>query len=572
VSPTPTDHRLLPRVTTGPLEMLTGDSGLRWVSWHGVEVIRGIAFPVRDADWGTMPVQVTACTTDASETHLTHSIAFTVGDGAFAGALAVNAIINDVCRIDAHLTLIATRDMVVNRAGFVILHPLDGVVGHAMTIRHPDGGTHQINLTPRISPAQPARDIAGLSHQVHGVGVDIAMTGEVFEMEDQRNWSDASLKTYCRPLGLPRPYTVAAGQVIQQTLSITLTGRPTPTPVGTTVTTGTMPVIALAHQAGLSTAASFQHFPGLAVQARIDAGSDLDWLPTGAALEIIADDAAEIARIAGAGVTPRAVVAIPRAYLASHQPDEPWPQPTPADLIPPLRAAFPAARLMSGVLTNFTELNRCPPAPGGDAITFQGTAIVHAGDDASVIETLQAWPDILASAALLANGRPLHLGLCSIGMRSNPYGAAVAANPDRRRIAMAQDDPRQDLTFAAAWALGLLATLAEAGVAEVALAMPDGPLGAIGPQGPRPIYHLIRHAAGLAGHAATIRRAGGLTVVQTAVGGMAANLGTDTAVLSVTGWHLTDKMPADAAWCDRPPARITALGPTDVALWNGEMS
>ena len=32
-------------------------------------------------------------------------------------------------------------------------------------------------------------------------------TGDVFEMEDQRNWTDASFKTYCTPLRQPFPAT-----------------------------------------------------------------------------------------------------------------------------------------------------------------------------------------------------------------------------------------------------------------------------------------------------------------------------------------------------------------------------
>ena len=73
-----------------------------------------------------------------------------------------------------------------------------------------------------VSPAQPVRDIAGLAHTVHGVDVDIAFRGEVFEMEDQRNWTDASYKTYCRPLALPRPYTVAAGERVEQDVTVRL--------------------------------------------------------------------------------------------------------------------------------------------------------------------------------------------------------------------------------------------------------------------------------------------------------------------------------------------------------------
>lgn len=34
-------------------------------------------------------------------------------------------------------------------------------------------------------------------------GVISEFEGDVFEMEDQRNWTDASYKTYCTPWGCP---------------------------------------------------------------------------------------------------------------------------------------------------------------------------------------------------------------------------------------------------------------------------------------------------------------------------------------------------------------------------------
>ena len=42
----------------------------------------------------------------------------------------------------------------------------------------------------------------------------------MFEMEDQRNWSDASYKTYSRPLSLPFPYPIAAGERVRQSVWI----------------------------------------------------------------------------------------------------------------------------------------------------------------------------------------------------------------------------------------------------------------------------------------------------------------------------------------------------------------
>ena len=45
------------------------------------------------------------------------------------------------------------------------------------------------------------------------------MEGDAFEMEDQRNWIDASYKTYVRPLALPWPYTIATGRAVQRSAS-----------------------------------------------------------------------------------------------------------------------------------------------------------------------------------------------------------------------------------------------------------------------------------------------------------------------------------------------------------------
>ncbi len=56
------------------------------------------------------------------------------------------------------------------------------------------------------------------------------------------------------------------------------------------------------------------------------------------------------------------VLALPESYLRSYQPAGPWPAgPTPQDLWKHARASFPAAGIGGGVLTYFTELNRCRP-------------------------------------------------------------------------------------------------------------------------------------------------------------------------------------------------------------------
>ena len=48
----------------------------------------------------------------------------------------------------------------------------------------------------------------------------IDLQGDVFETEDQRAFTDASFKTFSRPLEMPRPFKVDAGTLIRQVVTI----------------------------------------------------------------------------------------------------------------------------------------------------------------------------------------------------------------------------------------------------------------------------------------------------------------------------------------------------------------
>jgi hypothetical protein len=520
-------------LAAGRLTAEIRDGALGAVRLDGVEVLRALTYPVRNADWGTHLTVTTGEETGEEAGATTYTRRFADAGGAFHGLFRVAV---SETSVGAEVTLTFARAARVNRAGFTLLHPVRGVAGTPLAIRHPDGRVTRTAFPARISPGQPARDIAGMTHAVGGVTVDIAMEGDTFEMEDQRNWSDASFKTYCRPLSLPRPYDVAAGQVVRQRIVLTLRADgPVVAPdTGAGTRTARLPQVMLAHEAGLSDVAALDAFPGVPVQLRLTGATpdaDLRALAArshktgaGTALEIAFDDMAGlhalIARARAAGLAPLRVAALPRGYLQSHQPEGPWPAgPAPADALAPLRAGFPGAAAGGGSLTNFTELNRCRPDPAAvDFVTFGNTAIVHAADDLSVWQTLEALPDILATAADIAGGKPLHLGLVSIGMRSNPYGAGVEPNPDRLRLPMAMDDPRQDTGFAAAYAVAVLARAAVAGAGSLALAMPGGPLGARGP-----LADVVRAAAALAGQTVQVTEGAGAVAITAGDTVLAAN-------------------------------------------------
>lgn len=508
----------------GRLSCSLHGASIRAITWDGVEIIRAIDCPIRDENWGTYGHEGVeeGVVEEGDSTRATRR--FTVADGALSGERVLT--LTSSGKLSVALTLTAHAEFKTNRAGFTVLHPLAGVSGKLLTVLHSDGSRQEASFPLRVAPAQPVFDIAALEHVVDGVDVSIAFSGEIFEMEDQRNWGDASYKTYCRPLSKPYPYELTKGEIVRQEIVVEASGARAaadanastgPAALRAGEPQGRLPELLLAiEEDWLSTDAEriADFAPGLLL--RVGDASALarttEFAATAGAgidLEIIvpeaADPAAHCVQIAREcerlAVVPRRVIALPAPYLKSHQPGGPWPAgATPEQCVEGARAAFPAAEIGAGMLTNFTEFNRCPPTPGiGDYVTHGSCAIVHAADDWSVIETLETLPQIFQSAKAIAAGRAYRLGLVSIGMRSNPYGADVAENPERTRKAMAMDDPRQQGLFAAAYAVGAFAAATGAGASAIALAAPAGPFGVMDDDGGRfPIFHAVKALARLA--------------------------------------------------------------------------
>ena len=91
--------------------------------------------------------------------------------------------------------------------------------GEGRACRRPRGRI--ASFPPIIDPMCPFQDIRALTHEVTpGVWATCTMEGDTFEMEDQRNWTDASYKTYVRPLALPWPYTLPKGEKFEQAVTL----------------------------------------------------------------------------------------------------------------------------------------------------------------------------------------------------------------------------------------------------------------------------------------------------------------------------------------------------------------
>jgi len=214
-----------------------------------------------------------------------------------------------------------------------------------------------------------------------------------------------------------------------------------------------------------------------------------------------ADLRATAAGVAEAGLAPETVLVVPAADLVSTPPGSRWPPCPPLDaVLRAARAAFPGARLGGGMFTHFTELNRKrPPLDLIDVVTFATTAIVHAADDRSVMESIESLPDIAASARAIAAGLPFVVGPSAIGMRDNPNGPGPLPNPQNIRLPMTGRDPRQRGLFNAAWTLGHVAAFALGGAARIAVSAPVGDFGILDATGVWPVFHVLRALTALRG-------------------------------------------------------------------------
>lgn len=478
------------------VEALTGSIG-----WGGVEVLRGIDYPIRDKDWGTLPTRTVRSERTSSGKFFRWERDFTTEDISIAGRCEVVASLSG--EMTLWLRMEIKRDLELCRTGFVLLHPIRGLAGKPMTVRRSTREALEERFPDLISASQPAIGFVELRYVIDGVSVIVDTSGQPFEMEDQRNWSDASYKSYAQTFGFPHAYKVNAGEVVEHRLILTVSGggvRPqsgaeTPTLVfQREPVPETFPELAIATDLAWGPAALPAPLASLRRVARIDLrrGYDLGFLNTSGPRKppidlelVIPDDPQELtqaidelsSQLMQLSVRPDHVFALPAAYLKSFQPDGPWPASArPSDAIAAARRAFPSARIGGGSLTNFTELNRRRPDPTEiDYLTHGSTAIVHASDDASVFQTLETLPDIFRSATQLAPGKAYRLGLISIGMRGNPYGAGLSPNPERLRRTMCAEDPRAQSLFGAAWLVGV-ATAAERGGTELlTLAGAGGP-------------------------------------------------------------------------------------------------
>ena len=534
------------RLTAGRLDVDFKDGNLRAIRYDGVEVLRAVSYLIRDRDWGTYAPDIDDLRINQ------HQDGFFVSYVARCAGPENTELAIDVriaAEADEALTFeaiaLSMTGFETNRCGFCILHPIVGLAGTPVSVEHVDGSRENTHFPDLIEPWQPFKDMRAITHGVMAnVTAECRMEGDTFEMEDQRNWSDASYKTYVRPLALPWPYRIPAGEPMRQRIVLTIGNKRRSPPsfshtsdAAITLSPGTksgaMPSIGLVvtpEEADATRAArnrlaeigpqellfhfdpnaghGADAFKRFAAVTALHAGkSTLEIaLPCRQAPLVEAQQIADWMR--AAGFKPDAIMVSPSVDRQSTPPGSKWPECPPLEEVyAAAHAAFPDVRIGGGMLSYFTELNRKRgPADTLDFITHCTNPIVHAADDLSVMQTLEALPFITRSVRAIYGDKSYRIGPSTIPMRQNPYGSRTMDNPRGGRIAMANTDPRHNARFGEAFALGYAARVLDAGLECLTLSALTGSFGLIaGENEPsaagtkRPLFNTVAALSRLAG-------------------------------------------------------------------------
>jgi hypothetical protein len=344
---------------------------------------------------------------------------------------------------------------------------------------------------------------------IPGIDCTISFTGDTFETEDQRNWTDGSFKTYSTPQALPVPAVVEKGTLLVQEVRLSLSGRcsvknrrtrPLRLNAGRGFESpGRMPEMGLLHRVGCPLRGEV-----VARLTSLDIGHlryDIDLHKEIADIQMeeigslcgSVQTRAELALFLGSEYT--AELAEMGRLLACHplkvrrillfSTDQ---RVTPVETIISARKRFepllPETEIGAGTDYYFIEINRKPPdASCYDVLCYSASPQVHTFDDRAVMENLEGLRECIESAGILSRGKPVVLSPYTLRPRKRNESPDKFGGPD----------PRQKELFTAAWMVGVLCGCCSAGLHSLTLGGVVGPEGLMSEDGSvlYPVYHVF---------------------------------------------------------------------------------
>ena len=485
----PPEHK---KLQAGPLSLIFEDGDLRYVRFGNQEIIRRVYVAIRDRNWNTVLPKLSNLQMDIADNkfQITYDVENKEDDIHFFWQGKIIGEDNGTITFSMDGEAISTFER--NRIGFCLLHPMScsGIPCH---IEKADGTTKKGIFPESISPHQPFMDIQAISHQIEpDLWTEIRFSGDTFEMEDQRNWTDASYKTYCTPLAVPYPVEVKTGTKISQSIKLTLKSESNKIKLVKKIehlanekdnhavfkldkkTSTRIPYIGLgiaSHGHPLSEKELERLKTINLSHLRVDIDLSLDYQQTlqkarneanslSVSLEIALhlNDSAEEQLKNWKRVVEQFAPTV-TTYLIFHQNE----LSTSSQWIEIARRYLPDTKIGAGTNAYFTELNRGrPPVELLDLVCYSINPQVHAFDNSSLTETLEAQAITVGSAQQFSAGLPLAVTPVTLLPRFNPNASAPEPNSKANQLPP-QVDVRQMSLYGAGWTLGSIKHLSQSG-------------------------------------------------------------------------------------------------------------
>ena len=498
----------------GPLNILYQDGFLRYISYGENEILRMIYFALRDENWGTYSCHIENENLDIQKDHFTmqydcfHELA---GKRVWHWHASISGDQRGTLAFELHGS--ALESILKNRSGLCILHPIQGTAGEPCETLHTDE-LSQPNIFPKlVSPSNPFKNLIGMRWKSHDIGWSLKFEGDLFETEDQRNWTDASYKTFCTPLDKPFPVQLKKGDKVfqritfspeaplvyqdnsSQFISITKTGNKLPLPsIGICASTETDQLASKAIDAIRKLSLSHYRIEVSPSEEKWISRFKIDCenadkldLPLEIALTLTIDFINELNQFIEAANNFNArikmIILISRDSVTTDQ--------QLINFSPIIKSKWPNLKIGAGTNFNFTELNRNRfDAEPLDFISFSIDPQEHATDDRTLIENMQGQREVVESAHQMYPEKSVHVSPLLFRRRFNPY----ATDPKARILTSEKrTDHRQKTQFGSLFTIGSIKAMSDAKVDAITLFQTVGNQGIVSLEGnPYPLYTLLQ--------------------------------------------------------------------------------
>ncbi len=493
--------------------LLTGH-GIEHLSFGGAALVPRVFFSVRDRSWGSPAIPMTYERTGDDGASPDNRIAF---HGCVEGyPLLVSGWIEPLSQaLIVSFRLKVDADVDVTRAGPCVLHYVLSA-GQTITTDLPGEG-REVEVGADISSGRLTSGYRVLSYSAGGTRLTIEFDGGLFEMEDQRNWTDNTFKSYTPPLSEPLPLHLLEGQVLTYSLrfQVETSARTPPLPVSSglpskltvrapnpTSASYPLPGIGLAHPGGPFSPALMSKLGELQpefMHLLVELG-DSHWKRR------LRGDLLAVGRLGTKAVVTvdcppkrgrdlRALAEIGAGYVDIAFLFDSGRPLTSDELAEAGRASFDGTgiRVGSGTRGHFASLNLTGRVPDAAEVVGVSLAAAAHDDDRRALTTgLGSYGQIFGQVRRMAGDREIYAG--PMGWAPTFDSWSTIGFELGVRKAWARGHPGDRSVFAAAWTVAAIAVLSSLGPKRVCIS------GAIGSaRGSHPDSNPVLRAMGLVG-------------------------------------------------------------------------